>query len=79
MKNQEQQRLMEDEQLFGEARAMAESIEAIRRARGKKNPRDVDFGTPEWKDTCMAFARDLRWALGIGDDDLTEVPRSGDN
>jgi len=75
MKNQEKQRLMEDEQLWGEARALAASIEAIRRARGKKNPRDVDFGTPEWKDTCIEFARDLRWALGMGDDDLTDVRR----
>lgn len=53
---------------------MALSIEAIRRARGKKNPRDVDFGTPEWKNACIDFARDLRWALGMGDGDLTEVP-----
>ncbi|WP_244807947.1 hypothetical protein [Caballeronia zhejiangensis] len=75
MKKEQEQRLIEDDLLRAEARSLAASIEAIRRARGKKNPRDVDFGTPEWKNTCIEFARDLRWALGMGDDDLTEVRR----
>ncbi|WP_250435496.1 hypothetical protein [Caballeronia sp. ATUFL_F2_KS9A] len=73
--DKEQRRPIADEQLHGDARALALSIETIRRARGKKNPRDVDFGTPEWKNTCLEFARDLRWALGIGDDGLTEGRR----
>ena len=75
MDKEQGRRLIVDEQLHADARALAISIETIRRARGKKNPRDVDFGTPEWKNTCIEFARDLRWALGIGDDGLTEVRR----
>ncbi|WP_157694897.1 hypothetical protein [Caballeronia fortuita] len=75
MDKEQRRRPIVDEQLHADARALAISIETIRRARGKKNPRDVDFGTPEWKNTCIEFARDLRWALGIGDDGLTEVRR----
>lgn len=74
MKNERHQQVVPDDALRGEARALAESIEAIRRACGKKNPRDFAVGTAEWERTCIEFVGDLRWALGMGDDDLTDVP-----
>jgi hypothetical protein len=75
MNKEQRRRQIEDEQLRGEARALALSIEVIRRACGKKNPRDFPVETPEWEATCIEFGRDLRWALGMSDDDFTEVRR----
>jgi hypothetical protein len=74
MNNDPFPRLGNDDPLRGEARALAASIEAIRRACGKKNPRDFAVDTPEWEATCIEFARDLRWALGMNDHDSTDVP-----
>jgi hypothetical protein len=68
------QRPGNDDPLRAEARSLAASVEAIRRARGKKNPRDFAVDTPEWEATCIEFARDLRWALGMSGDDWTDVP-----
>ncbi|MFM0135050.1 hypothetical protein [Caballeronia grimmiae] len=74
MKNERIQLVLNDDPLRAEALSLAASIEAIRRACGKKNPRDFKVDTPEWEATCIEFARDLRWALGMGDDDSTDVP-----
>jgi hypothetical protein len=74
MNNEPFQRLGNDDPLRAEARSLAASIEAIRRACGKKNPRDFAVDTPEWEATCIEFARDLRWALGMSDYDSTDVP-----
>ena len=68
------QRPGNDDPLRAEARSLAASVEAIRRACGKKNPRDFAVDTPEWEATCIEFARDLRWALGMSGDDWTDVP-----
>ncbi len=65
---------MHDDPLQAEARALAASIEAIRRARGKANPREFVVGTSEWEQTCLDFASDLRWALGLERDGDTDVP-----
>ncbi|SAL54003.1 hypothetical protein AWB65_04556 [Caballeronia humi] len=55
--------------LRGEAFALALSIETIRRARGRGNPRDYPLDSKEWEAASIDFARDLRWALGMADDD----------
>jgi len=65
MNNEPFQRPGNDDPLRAEARSLAASVEAIRRACGK---------TPEWEATCIEFARDLRWALGMSGDDWTDVP-----
>jgi hypothetical protein len=54
--------------LRGEAFALALSIETIRRARGRCNPRDFALGSPEWEMASLDFARDIRWALGMNDE-----------
>jgi hypothetical protein len=54
--------------LRGEAFALALSIELIRRARGRKNPRDFALDSKEWEQASIDFARDIRWALGIEDE-----------
>ena len=64
---------------FGdEARSLSLSIEVIRRARGRKNPRDCIPDSEEWAGICVEFVRDLRWALGMSDDEFTNVPRTDD-
>jgi hypothetical protein len=68
------EQLISNDPLRAEARALGASIEAIRRARGKKNPRDFAVETPEWEATCIEFGRDLRWALGMSGDGWTDVP-----
>ncbi|WP_061150500.1 hypothetical protein [Caballeronia arvi] len=67
MKNETHHKAFIDDPLRAEARALAASIEAIRRACGKSNPRDFTVGTSEWENVCIDFARDLRWALGLAD------------
>ncbi|MDR5753492.1 MULTISPECIES: hypothetical protein [unclassified Caballeronia] len=58
--------------LRGEAFALALSIETIRRARGRSNPRDFALGSPQWEKVSLDFARDIRWALGMNDEDDDE-------
>ena len=74
MKKEQLRQVISNDPLRAEARALAASIEAIRRACGKKNPRDFAVDTPEWESTCIEFGRDLRWALGMSSDDSTDVP-----
>jgi hypothetical protein len=74
MKKDQFQQVINDDPLRAEARSLAASIEAIRRACGKKNPRDFAVETPEWEAACIEFGRDLRWALGMSGDDWTDVP-----
>ncbi|MDR5740529.1 MULTISPECIES: hypothetical protein [unclassified Caballeronia] len=73
MRNEASPNITGDDPLRAEARALATSIELIRRARGKKNPRDCIVGTSEWESVCNDFACDLRWALGLEGDD-TDIP-----
>jgi hypothetical protein len=47
------------EDLFLEARALALSLVAIRRAQGKPNPADFAIGTPQWKAVVEDFAADI--------------------
>lgn len=47
-----------------EARALALSIAAIRKAQGKKNPADYAVGSPNWEAADEEFARDLLRILG---------------
>lgn len=47
-----------------EARALALSIAAIRKAQGKRNPADYAVGSPGWEAGDEEFARDLLRALG---------------
>lgn len=42
-----------------EARALALSIAAIRKAQGKRNPVDYAVGSPDWETADEDFARDL--------------------
>ena len=59
---------MNDEQSFPfgpghpqylEARALALSIAAIRKAQGKRNPVDFAVGSPDWERAGEDFARDV--------------------
>lgn len=68
----------DDDSLGNDARALSRSIEVIRRARGKKNPRDCHPNTEEWTDVCRDFVRDLRWALGLVDDEISNRPMKED-
>jgi hypothetical protein len=47
-----------------EARALALSIAAIRKAQGKRNPADYVVGSPGWETGDEEFARDVLRALG---------------
>lgn len=74
MKDEQSQQTIGNDPLRAEARSLAISIAAIRRACGKMNPRDFPVGTAEWESICIEFARDLSWALGMGGDEQAEVP-----
>jgi hypothetical protein len=47
-----------------EARALALSIAAIRKAQGKRNPVDYAVGSPDWETADEEFARDILRILG---------------
>jgi len=47
-----------------EARALALSVAAIRKAQGKRNPVDYAVGSPGWAASDEDFARDVLRALG---------------
>jgi hypothetical protein len=48
---------------YFEARALALSVAAIRKAQGKRNPVDYAVGSPDWAEYDEAFARDVLRAL----------------
>lgn len=48
----------EDSQYL-EARALALSVAAIRKAQGKRNPVDYAVGSPDWETADEEFARDV--------------------
>ena len=56
-----------------QARALALSLVAIRRAQGKANPGDFEVGTPEWQQVMHDFALDV---LRAPRDVLAQVGRS---
>ncbi|CAE6775973.1 hypothetical protein R69927_04120 [Paraburkholderia domus] len=47
-----------------QARALALSVAAIRKGRGKKNPDDYPIGSAGWAEVDEDFARDVLRALG---------------
>ena len=53
-----------DHAQFLEARALALSIAAIRKAQGKRNPVDYAVGSPDWETADEDFARDILRILG---------------
>ncbi|WP_157697567.1 hypothetical protein [Caballeronia calidae] len=77
MKSEQRPKAFLDDPLRAEARALAASIEAIRRACGKSNPRDFTVGTKEWERVCIEFAHDLGWALGL-EGHATDIPAADD-
>lgn len=48
-----------EDRFFLEARALAMSLVAIRRAQGKSNPNDFPVGSVEWTNVIADFAADL--------------------
>ena len=54
--------------LYSEAKALSLSVATIRKARGKKNPRDFTVDTPEWHRACCEFAADVWTALEVAPD-----------
>lgn len=77
MKNEQRHKAILDDPLRAEARALAASIEAIRRACGKSNPRDFTVGTTKWERICIEFAHDLGRALGL-EGGATDIPAADD-
>jgi hypothetical protein len=53
-----------------QARALALSVAAIRKAQGKKNPDDYPIGSPGWLEVDEDFARDVLRAIGGDPDNL---------
>jgi hypothetical protein len=53
-----------------QARALALSVAAIRKAQGKKNPDNYPIGSPGWLEVDEDFARDVLRALGGDFDNL---------
>jgi hypothetical protein len=53
-----------------QARALALSVAAIRKAQGKKNPDDYPIGSPGWLEVGEDFARDVLRALSGDPDNL---------
>jgi len=49
--------------LFIEAKALSNSVIAIRRAQGKSVPGDFVHGTQEWEACALEFARELEKAI----------------
>jgi hypothetical protein len=57
---------------WSEALALENSVRAVRRARGKKNPEDCLRGSPEWQDIEEDFLRDLLRAMDGDPDDIED-------
>lgn len=53
--------------------ALTSTVRIMRRARGKKNPEDVPFSSPEWDVVGAEFMRDVYRAM---DGDADELGRS---
>ena len=68
MENEKRPQIVPGSASHRESQALGESIEAMRKAAGKKNPDDFPVGTPEWRDACDDFARDIVRVLGIDPD-----------
>jgi hypothetical protein len=73
MENEKRPQITPGSALHRESQALGESIEAIRKAAGKKNPDDFPAGTSEWQDACDDFARDMLRALGVDPDDDSPI------
>jgi hypothetical protein len=55
-----------------ETQALGLSVEAIRRAQGKKNPDDFPVDTPEWHRVYEEFVNDALVALGEDPNDMSD-------
>ncbi|TAM02032.1 MAG: hypothetical protein EPN70_18025 [Paraburkholderia sp.] len=51
-------------------------VSVIRRAQGKKNPDEVQFGTPEWHQVADEFVRDVYRGLGGDPNESAEEDNS---
>ncbi|WOD19856.1 hypothetical protein [Paraburkholderia kirstenboschensis] len=48
------------------------TVRLTRRARGKKNPEDLPWGSPAWKEATEEFVQDIYLAMGGDPDDLDQ-------
>lgn len=60
-----------------EARRLNLALAAIRKAQGKRNPGDMEPGTPEWHAAVADFAADLLRHSDMLADSLPEKPERG--
>jgi hypothetical protein len=61
-----------DPPLYTEAMALQMTVRLTRRARGKKNPEDLPWGSPAWKEATEEFVQDIYLAMGGDPDDLDQ-------
>ncbi|WP_408482841.1 hypothetical protein, partial [Paraburkholderia graminis] len=59
--------------LFQEMVALTSTVRIMRRARGRKNPEDVAFASPEWNTLSAEFMRDVCKAMGGDPDELQRL------
>lgn len=68
MENNNPPKLDRDDPMWNVAQAIENSVRAIRKARGKKNPEDCVPNTPEHEQVLNEFLEDVLGAMG-GDED----------
>ncbi|MDQ0621941.1 MULTISPECIES: hypothetical protein [Paraburkholderia] len=66
-------RIGREHPLFQEIAALTSTVRIMRRARGRKNPEDVEFGSPEWETVSAEFMRDVCKAMGDDPDELKRL------
>ncbi len=59
MDNEKDTRLVPGQPRYAEAIALENTVRAVRKAKGKKNPEDCAYGTPAWEAVTEDFLRDL--------------------
>ncbi|HEX7932943.1 MAG TPA: hypothetical protein VF573_07710 [Paraburkholderia sp.] len=83
MKDGQSPHLLSRATLFEQAQALALTVGAIRRARGKRCLGDFPVDSPEWRDIAEDFARDVLRALERDpespEDDPGLVPQRSDD
>jgi hypothetical protein len=62
-------KLDRDDPMWAAARVIENSVRAIRKARGKKNPEDCIRGTPEYELVLEEFLHDVLAAIGDEEDE----------
>ncbi|MFM0489146.1 hypothetical protein, partial [Paraburkholderia graminis] len=66
-------RIGSEHPLFQEMAALTSTVRIMRRARGRKNPEDVAFGSPECDALSAEFMRDVCKAMGGDPDELNRL------